>query len=387
MRLSSRVTRVLSLLAIFVCVAPYSSFYFLLDFFTGHGSPLHEQDLLRSVWEKQDDSLQVNSHAGLPQSAQSTNTILNKEGLSQNSSSANATSSTTNNLTTIVPPSDTSNPINDTFDSAFLHALETLGVLLQTPPSNTKSKEERIQAMFERLDYYSNSVYHYRHFSLHQKHLPAHVHLALDWLLPFVIGMVLQMCLFIFLCFCRYQQRQRTNLSYSSRKANMQRHKERKMRVQEHVEKYSCVLGQDGLAHARHEDLRAYPAQVDESVSTVHALDQEDTGLIPPAPISGMCRVIEKAITTNSHNLTIPRELSTISKNCAICLQTYQKGERVSWSPHSHCVHVFHTECILTWVFRTLKLSLTAAAGSAQGSIEPSCPCCRQVFISIPDVE
>eukprot|EP00551_Chaetoceros_affinis_P012836 CAMPEP_0203669000 /NCGR_PEP_ID=MMETSP0090-20130426/5475_1 /ASSEMBLY_ACC=CAM_ASM_001088 /TAXON_ID=426623 /ORGANISM="Chaetoceros affinis, Strain CCMP159" /LENGTH=490 /DNA_ID=CAMNT_0050533571 /DNA_START=61 /DNA_END=1530 /DNA_ORIENTATION=+ len=56
---------------------------------------------------------------------------------------------------------------------------------------------------------------------------------------------------------------------------------------------------------------------------------------------------------------------------CSICLEAFQVGESVSWSKHlTHCSHVFHTECITTW--------LTHKA---------DCPCCRGPFFTKDDLD
>ncbi len=47
-------------------------------------------------------------------------------------------------------------------------------------------------------------------------------------------------------------------------------------------------------------------------------------------------------------------------KSCLICLDTFVIGDDVTWSLNPRCTHVFHHDCILSW----LKQNIT-------------CPCCR----------
>ena len=81
-------------------------------------------------------------------------------------------------------------------------------------------------------------------------------------------------------------------------------------------------------------------------------------------------------------------ERRTASKCCAICLASYEPYDKISWSSNEGCTHVFHTECILTW------LSALGDKWSANQrfteNFEPDellrysleCPCCRQDFVS-----
>ena len=81
-------------------------------------------------------------------------------------------------------------------------------------------------------------------------------------------------------------------------------------------------------------------------------------------------------------------ERRTASKCCAICLASYEPYEKISWSSNEGCTHVFHTECIVTW------LSALGDKWSANQrfteNLEPDellrysleCPCCRQDFVS-----
>lgn len=61
--------------------------------------------------------------------------------------------------------------------------------------------------------------------------------------------------------------------------------------------------------------------------------------------------------------LVSPLQLST---SCSICLCRYKTGDAVTRSSDEACRHVFHRDCIVSWL-----------------STRPSplrCPCCRQVF-------
>lgn len=54
---------------------------------------------------------------------------------------------------------------------------------------------------------------------------------------------------------------------------------------------------------------------------------------------------------------------------CAICLASYQVGERVVWSSNPDCPHAFHLTCMLDWLVKM-----------QQGT---PCPCCRQEFTDL----
>lgn len=70
-------------------------------------------------------------------------------------------------------------------------------------------------------------------------------------------------------------------------------------------------------------------------------------------------------------------ELRVVSGDCAICLNSYQPEDQVTWSSNQACPHVFHKECMHKW---TEKVSSTHEDDGHVGSTV-SCPCCRQVFI------
>jgi hypothetical protein len=53
----------------------------------------------------------------------------------------------------------------------------------------------------------------------------------------------------------------------------------------------------------------------------------------------------------------------SVEGTCAICLNQYTTGDDVIFSSNPNCQHVFHGECILSWLAKRRQ-----------------CPCCRQVF-------
>lgn len=55
-----------------------------------------------------------------------------------------------------------------------------------------------------------------------------------------------------------------------------------------------------------------------------------------------------------------------VTSSCAICLSCYQVGERIVWSSNVACAHLYHHNCMVTWM-------------NKRNSID--CPCCRQNFV------
>lgn len=56
--------------------------------------------------------------------------------------------------------------------------------------------------------------------------------------------------------------------------------------------------------------------------------------------------------------------------SCAICIMEYQDKDEICWSHNERCTHVFHRECIMTWLLR-----------------HDECPCCRHDFLSLENDE
>ena len=75
-----------------------------------------------------------------------------------------------------------------------------------------------------------------------------------------------------------------------------------------------------------------------------------------------------------------------VPPNCAICLLPYVPGNYVTWSSNEACRHVYHRDCILTWL---LRKDDGRVAGGGSDSVEEDgrgrrylCPCCRGEFVS-----
>ncbi len=57
-------------------------------------------------------------------------------------------------------------------------------------------------------------------------------------------------------------------------------------------------------------------------------------------------------------------------QRCAICLEPYKVGDKVSWAKHlPNCTHAFHPECIKPWITK-----------------HPGCPCCRSQIVDRNDL-
>lgn len=81
-------------------------------------------------------------------------------------------------------------------------------------------------------------------------------------------------------------------------------------------------------------------------------------------------------------------EKRTATKFCAICLTSYERYDKISWSSNEGCTHTFHHDCILTWLL-TLGEKWSRNQRFTE-NLDPDellrysleCPCCRQDFVS-----
>ena len=58
----------------------------------------------------------------------------------------------------------------------------------------------------------------------------------------------------------------------------------------------------------------------------------------------------------------------TAASHCAICLESYRPDDSIVWSANAACVHIFHEQCMLSWIMKRFK---------------PDCPVCRQNFVNL----
>ena len=57
---------------------------------------------------------------------------------------------------------------------------------------------------------------------------------------------------------------------------------------------------------------------------------------------------------------------------CAVCLCSYDEGDKVVWSSNKDCKHAFHVDCVVGWLVKFQP--------------ETPCPCCRQEFTDLEQV-
>mmetsp|Transcript_26405 Transcript_26405/g.39032 ORF Transcript_26405/g.39032 Transcript_26405/m.39032 type:complete len:246 (+) Transcript_26405:133-870(+) len=84
-------------------------------------------------------------------------------------------------------------------------------------------------------------------------------------------------------------------------------------------------------------------------------------------------QIIEEGDVSGSDNVMLrlgdvingKREVPAV---CTICLASYEIGDSVCHSPNEHCIHVFHTDCAVTWLSK---------------KDQTLCPCCRQEFCEV----
>lgn len=71
----------------------------------------------------------------------------------------------------------------------------------------------------------------------------------------------------------------------------------------------------------------------------------------------------------SSYDTMETAEESLSAVECPICMCDLSPGEIVSWSPSTACVHVYHHQCIKSWLLR-----------------HRNCPSCRHVFLPPDDM-
>jgi len=81
------------------------------------------------------------------------------------------------------------------------------------------------------------------------------------------------------------------------------------------------------------------------------------------------------------------RRLREVPIFCAICLGEFEPSETVCWSSNMECTHVFHHDCMHTWLKSLGKRVCKQQRFSENPTVKQvlnfslECPCCRQSFI------
>jgi len=71
-----------------------------------------------------------------------------------------------------------------------------------------------------------------------------------------------------------------------------------------------------------------------------------------------------------------PQRTFQVPNCCAICLESYECGQTLVWSPNEECSHAYHQECIVDYIL------ISKTGKNEDGKV--SCPTCRGCFITLP---
>jgi hypothetical protein len=127
---------------------------------------------------------------------------------------------------------------------------------------------------------------------------------------------------------------------------------QRTQRITEALKQTTFIVEEKDLLEKQEDDtkVREYEYMQDQTPDYVEAgnIHEGDAGLLQLGDIPNGNRQVPIA--------------------CAICLCSYEVGDSVSVSPNENCVHVFHTDCAITWLAK---------------KTQTLCPCCRQEFCDI----
>jgi len=67
----------------------------------------------------------------------------------------------------------------------------------------------------------------------------------------------------------------------------------------------------------------------------------------PPAVVA----TDSKDSTSSPKKETQPKPVNKLeNRECPICWEPYEVGQKVCWSPNERCNHVFHADCMITWL-------------------------------------
>lgn len=162
----------------------------------------------------------------------------------------------------------------------------------------------------------------------------------------------------------------RTQLEQEVRNRHIvfQRNRLQRLKYKKILEHFSMEVTEENLKPLDSHDIvrrkksRDENKQRNDPVSSVY-LHTEQTLYLPrknqcTASIDCKNKRSRKSCNMTCNSINVPPQ-------CLICLENYLVGDQIVWSSNPNCIHVFHEECILTWL-------------SKMG--EGFCPLCRQNF-------
>jgi hypothetical protein len=114
------------------------------------------------------------------------------------------------------------------------------------------------------------------------------------------------------------------------------------------------------------EDIISQKKTCDENNADIGSADDDDDSDDDFGYDEPLITLPKAGVAINSSLALTKNQLREVPGTCAICLSSYKQGETVVWSSYGQCRHVFHKQCIVTWI----KKNFTS-----------SCPCCRRDFI------
>jgi hypothetical protein len=136
-------------------------------------------------------------------------------------------------------------------------------------------------------------------------------------------------------------------------------------------------------------DIPAAAADADEDVGEEEEEEEEEDEEEEDGRYSALCVPVTAAGPRDDDGGggTAAASTRAVPPNCAICLLPYVPGNYVTWSSNEACRHVYHRDCILTWLLR--KDDGRAVVGGGSDNVEEDgrgrrylCPCCRGEFVS-----
>ncbi|KAL7467017.1 hypothetical protein ACHAXS_007283 [Conticribra weissflogii] len=102
----------------------------------------------------------------------------------------------------------------------------------------------------------------------------------------------------------------------------------------------------------------------------IHGNDSINThDEIPPSIVIDSMMINDDIATTTMINNEKSNEQNNANipfTSCAICLEPYQPNDRLSHSKYRECTHIFHTDCIVSWLVDQMR---------------DDCPYCRGMYI------